>query len=116
MFSQACVKNSVGGGGFLCPSIYHRSHEQRAGSLSKGGISGGSLSREWGLCLGGAGSLSRGSVSMAGGVCVQGAGSLSGGAGSLSGGWGLCPGGRVSVWGQGLWPMGVSVRETPLVR
>ena len=42
MFSQACVKNSVHKGGGLCPSMHHRSHDQRGG-----------------LCLGRGGSLSR---------------------------------------------------------
>ena len=46
MFSQACVKNSVHGGGGLCPSMHHISHDQ--GDLCAGG-----LAVQGGLCPGG---------------------------------------------------------------
>ena len=76
-----------GGGGGLCPSMHHRSHDQGGlcpgGSLSRGSLSRGSLSKGGlcpgglylgGLCPGGliqGGSLSKG-VSVQGGLCLGG--------------------------------------------
>ena len=95
MFSQACVKNSVHGGGFSVPAC-------TTGHMTRGFCPWG-FCPEGGLCRGG---LCLGDL-CPGGLCPG--GSLSSGRGVSVQGGGWCPRGLC----LGVSVQGVSVRETP---